>query len=80
MTSKLDKIDRLTEGLKALPEVAAGSRARRPVGTPVTVRMPPELLAKYAAEAGRRSVADGRTITSQAVILEQLQAGPPVRG
>jgi hypothetical protein len=80
MTSKLDKISRLTEGLKALPEVPAAAKPRRPVGTPVTLRMPPELLASYATEAGRRSAEVGRTVTAQAVMLEQLQAGPPRHG
>ena len=80
VTSKLDKITRLTEGLKDLPDLPVASKPKRPVGTPVTVRMPPDLLAKYAAEAGRRSAEDGRTVTSQAVILEQLAAGPPRRG
>ena len=80
MVSKLDKISRLTEGLKALPEVAAAAKPKRPVGTPVTLRMPAELLAAYAAEAGRRSVVAGRTITAQAVMLEALQASAAPRG
>jgi hypothetical protein len=80
MVSKLDKIARLTEGLQALPEPAAAPKAKRPVGVPVTLRMPPEMLAHYAAEAGRRSVAAGRTITAQAVMLEALAIGVADRG
>jgi len=78
MVSKLDKIARLTAGLSSLPEPAA--KPRRPVGTPVNLRMPPDLLARYATEAGRRSAEAGRTITAQAVMLEVLEAGLPARG
>ncbi|WP_277751905.1 hypothetical protein [Dankookia rubra] len=42
--------------------------------------MPDALLARYAAEAGRRSVTTGRTVTAQTVMLEILTAGLPVDG
>ncbi|MDO9714167.1 hypothetical protein [Paracraurococcus lichenis] len=81
MASKIDKMAKLTEGLLSLPDQGAPSaKAKRPVGTPVNLRMPPDLLAAYAAEAGRRSAEKGRTVTAQAVMLEVLTAGRPDRG
>lgn len=79
MASKLDKIARLTEGLQSLPDPAR-AKPRRQVGVPVNIRMPPDLLARYAAEAGRRSGEVGRTVTAQAVMLEVLSAGLSDRG
>ncbi len=84
MASKIDKMAKLTEGLLSLPEQGqpppVAAKAKRPVGTPVNLRMPPDLLAAYAAEAGRRSAEKGRTVTTQAVMLEVLTAGRPERG
>jgi hypothetical protein len=81
MASKLDKIQKLTEGLQNLPEPPqAPARPKRERGVPVNLRMPEALLARYAAEAGRRSAAAGRTVTSQTVMLEVLAAGLPDRG
>ena len=81
MASKLDKIAKLTDGLRDLPEPPQSpAKPKRERGVAVNVRMPKALLARYAAEAGRRSVAAGRTITSQTVMLEVLTAGLPERG
>lgn len=81
MVSKLDKIARLTEGLQSLPEpVAAPAKPKRERGVPVNLRMPEALLARYAAEAGRRSAERGRTVTAQTVMLEVLAAGLPDHG
>jgi hypothetical protein len=81
MASKLDKIQKLTEGLQSLPEPPQqAAKPKRERGVPVNLRMPEALLAGYAAEAGRRSVEAGRTITAQTVMLEVLAAGLPSRG
>ena len=81
MGSKLDRIQRLTEGLQNLPEPPQQPpKPKRERGVPVNIRMPEALLARYAAEAGRRSVAAGRTITTQTVMLEILAAGLPDNG
>ena len=81
MVSKIDRVQRLAEGLADLPE--PGQRRAKPKrerGIPVNLRMPEALLARYAAEAGRRSVIAGRTITAQTVMLEVLAAGLPDNG
>jgi hypothetical protein len=81
MASKLDKIERLTEGLRGLPEPPAQpAKPKRERGVAVNVRMPEALLARYAAEAGRRSAERGRTVTAQTVMLEVLAAGLPEHG
>jgi hypothetical protein len=81
MESKLDRIQRLTEGLQNLPEPPQQpAKPKRERGVPVNIRMPEALLTRYAAEAGRRSVAAGRTITTQTVMLEILAAGLPDNG
>ncbi|MFL5332437.1 MAG: hypothetical protein ACJ8H8_04510 [Geminicoccaceae bacterium] len=90
MPTKEDKIARLTAGLRELkdpgtlpaaePARPAPAKESRPVGKSVHLRVPPELLARYAAEAGRRSTAAGRTITTQAVMLEVLANGLPDHG
>jgi hypothetical protein len=81
MASKLDRIQRLTEGLHSLSEPAQQSaKPKRERGVPVNLRMPDALLVRYAAEAGRRSVATGRTVTAQTVMLEILTAWLPTDG
>jgi hypothetical protein len=49
-------------------------RGRPPVDTaPVNLRMPVTMRERLAIEAGRRSIAERRNVTPQAVILELLE-------
>jgi hypothetical protein len=52
-------------------------KPKRHAGVSVTMRLPVELLRAYAAEADRRSIATGRHVSPQAVMLETLTAGKP---
>lgn len=80
MPSRLDRIQKLTEGLAALPEPAnlAPRRGRPPVDTvPFNLRLPTRLRDRATVEAGRRSQAQRRNVTAQSVILEILERHLP---
>lgn len=62
------------------PDDAGGGRPRgrpRADTVPLNLRMPVALRDRAAVEAGRRSVAERRNVTPQAVILEILEAHLP---
>ncbi len=62
------------------PSLAAPPRPRgrpRTDTAPLNLRMPIALRDRAAVEAGRRSVAERRNVTPQAVILELLEAHLP---
>lgn len=71
--------DRLA-GLAKHVETQQAEGAAKPterVQPPLSVRMPDPLRRRLAAEAARRSIKAGRTITSQAVILDLLDRELP---
>lgn len=90
MASRVDRIQKLAAGLAAMQPAAAtppppdpSAPPPRPRGRPRTdtvplnLRMPIALRDRAAVEAGRRSVAERRNVTPQAVILEILEAHLP---
>ncbi len=75
MVSRVDRIQKLAAGLAALPEPAnaPARRGRPPADTvPFNLRLPTQLRDRATVEAGRRSQAERRNVTAQAVILEIL--------
>jgi hypothetical protein len=64
-----DRLDKLAAQIgRAMP----GAKPQRDRGVPVNLRMPEDLRTKYVAEAGRRSIATGKSVTAQTVMLEVL--------